>query len=530
VVQTPTRHGLEAYGIEYPANVYWNLTVPALYEECVRRYEGMIAQQGPLVVHTGHYTGRSPKDKFIVREPTTEANIWWGPVNQPLSEEHFARLQQQVAAYLEGRDVFVQDLYAGADPRYRLAVRIISESPYHSLFARNLFIRPPLGADLRKPQFTVITTPTFQADPAEVGTRTGTFIVLNFARRLVLIGGTSYAGEIKKSIFTVLNYLLPMKGVLSMHCSANRGISGDVALFFGLSGTGKTTLSTTPDRFLIGDDEHGWSDQGIFNFEGGSYAKTIRISAKAEPEIYSAVHRFGTVLENVVIDPDTRQLELDSDELTENTRAAFPIDYLPHVDPSGMAGHPSTIIFLTADAFGVLPPISRLTLPQARYYFLSGYTAKVAGTERGVTEPQPNFSTCFGAPFLALSPEVYARMLGERIERHGTQVWLVNTGWTGGPYGVGHRMEIQYTRAMVAAAIDGSLRSVPTHSDPIFGLAIPEYVPDVPREILQPVNVWSDHAAYEQQARKLARMFAQNFERFAPLVPPEVRAAGPRTD
>jgi phosphoenolpyruvate carboxykinase (ATP) len=482
------------------------------------------------VVDTTPYTGRSPKDKFVVREPTSEANIWWGKVNQPLSQQNFAVLKRQVLEYLEGRDLFVQDLYACADPRYRLPVRIISRLPYHSLFSRNMFIRPALGGATDEPAFTVLAVPEFQADPDEVGTNTGTFIILNFAERLVLIGGTSYAGEIKKSIFSVLNYLLPLQGLPSMHCSANYGPTGDVALFFGLSGTGKTSLSTVKGRILLGDDEHGWSDTGVFNFEGGSYAKTIGISHSAEPEIFGAVHRFGTVLENVVIDPVTRQLDLSSDAKTENTRAAYPIDFLPNVDLSGRAGHPKNIVLLTADAFGVLPPIARLTTAQASYYYLSGYTAKVAGTERGVTEPQPNFSTCFGAPFLTLPPETYARLLGERISEHGSKVWLINTGWTGGPYGVGSRIKIQLTRAMVAAALDGRLDEVGYHEDPIFRLSVPDHVPGVADKTLVPRETWDDGSAYDVEAKRLARMFVQNFAQFAASVPADVSAAGPRID
>jgi phosphoenolpyruvate carboxykinase (ATP) len=530
MVQTPTRTGLEQHGIERPAHVYWNLPAPALYEACVERHDGLIAQAGPLVFRTAPYTGRSPKDKFVVREPASEEHVWWGSVNQPLSETHFAGLRREVLRYLEGTDIFVQDLYTGADPAYRMSVRVISELPYHSLFARNMFIRPPLGSPTQSPDFTVIAAPTYQAEPEQFGLRTGTFIVLNFAERLVLIGGTSYAGEIKKSIFSVLNYLLPLRGVLSMHCSANRGAAGDVALFFGLSGTGKTSLSTVPDRLLIGDDEHGWSDEGVFNFEGGSYAKTIRISAKAEPEIFHAVHRFGTVLENVVMDPQSRILDLDSHELTENTRAAYPIDFLPHVDLSGRGGHPKNVIFLTADAFGVLPPISRLNLDQAAYYFLSGYTAKVAGTERGVAEPQPNFSTCFGAPFLTLPPTTYARMLDERLRRHKSHVWLINTGWTGGPYGSGSRIDIDLTRAMVAAVLNGSLESGAFRRGDRAGFEIPEHVPGVADAVLDQKSTWSDGEAYEEQARKLARMFRENFEQFTSLVPASVAAAGPRAD
>jgi len=532
MVQLHPPHGLERHAIQNPERVYWNLTVPALYEEAARRHEGWIAEHGPIVFHTGRHTGRSPKDKFIVRTPDSERDIWWGSVNQPIDPENFDHIYQRLVRHLDGRELYVQDPYAVADPRYRLPIRVITVTPYHSMFARNMFIGAPSGSQIdREPAFTVIDVPDFMARPEDEGTRSEVFILLNFERRLLLIGGTSYAGEIKKSIFTVLNYLLPRDGVLSMHCSANYGRRGDVALFFGLSGTGKTTLSTDPERTLIGDDEHGWSDEGIFNFEGGSYAKTINISSEAEPLIYSAVHRFGTVLENVVIDPHTRRLDLDDASLTENTRAAFPLSFVPGVDPSGMAGHPENIIFLTADAFGVLPPIARLSLEQAQYYFLSGYTAKVAGTEKGVTEPEPNFSTCFAAPFLVWPPTTYARMLRERLEAHGSSVWLINTGWTGGPYGTGHRIDIAATRAMVHAALNGDLNGVPTVTDPVFGLAVPERIPDVSAATLRPRETWQDPEAYDRQARKLAAMFEENFARnLRGLVPAGVAAAGPRVE
>lgn len=528
MVQLRTPHGLEVDGIEHPERVYWNLTAPALYEEAARRHEGLIARKGPIDFQTGRHTGRSPQDKFVVRQTPSEQHVWWGPV-QSIDPDSFDALHRRMLTYLNGKEIFVQNPYAVADPRYRLPVRIITETAYHSLFARNMFIDSPEGVDTgRKPEFTVIDVPSFHANPEEDGTRSEVFVLLNLEKRLILIGGTSYAGEIKKGIFSALNYLLPQQGVLSMHCSANYGDDGDVALFFGLSGTGKTTLSTDPERTLIGDDEHGWSDDGIFNFEGGSYAKTIRISSQAEPEIYAAVHRFGTVLENVVIDPQTRELDLDDASLTENTRAAFPLSYVPHVDLSGMGPHPKNIIFLTADAFGVLPPIARLSVAQARYYFLSGYTAKVAGTEKGVTEPQPNFSTCFAAPFLVLPPTTYARMLGEKLERHGSNVWLINTGWTGGPYGTGSRINIADTRAIVRAALSGGLDQVPTFRDEIFRLDVPEHVPGVSDTILRPRDTWQDKDAYDRQARKLASMFAENFEKnFQAQVSEDVAAAGP---
>lgn len=529
MVQLRSRHGLEEDGIDNPEAIYWNLTIPSLYEQAVRRREGLIAQNGPIVFHTGRHTGRSPRDKFVVRNADSEGDIWWGSVNHPFEPEQFDLLHRRMLRYLNGKQVFVQHPYAVADPRYRMPVRIITELAYHSLFVRNMFIDPMMGVlESREPQFTVIDVPSFHASPEEDGTRSEVFIILNFERRLALIGGTSYAGEIKKGIFTVLNYLMPKQGVLSMHCSANYGPDGDVALFFGLSGTGKTTLSTDPERRLIGDDEHGWGEHGVFNFEGGSYAKTIRISAEAEPLIYRAVHRFGTVLENVVIDPHSRQLDLDDDSLTENTRAAFPLAYIPNVDPTGMGPHPRHVVFLTADAFGVLPPISRLTREQAQYYFLSGYTAKVAGTERGVTEPQPNFSTCFGAPFLVWPPTTYARMLGEKLDKHASTVWLVNTGWTGGPYGVGTRIQIDATRAMVRAALRGRLLDVPERVDEMFGLRVPEHVEGVPDDLLRPRNTWPDPDEYDRQARKLASLFTDNFSaNFAGKVPTEVEAAGP---
>lgn len=527
LAQTP--HRLEQHGIINPGEVYRNLTTAALYEEAVRRREGLISHLGPLVVRTGQHTGRSPRDKYVVDDALTHERVWWGESNQPMSTDRFEALFHRLLAYLQGKDVFVQDLFAGADPKYRIPIRVITERAWHSLFARNLFIRPETG-DLEgfEPRFTVIQVPGFTAVPEIDGTRSGVFVVLNFTRRLVLIGGTSYAGEIKKSVFTVLNFLLPQEQVLSMHCSANLGEEGDVALFFGLSGTGKTTLSADPERRLIGDDEHGWSDRGIFNFEGGCYAKVIRLSAEAEPQIYETTRRFGTVLENVAIDPSSRRIDLNDDSLTENTRAAYPITHIAGSVRSGMAGHPRTVIFLSADAFGVLPPIARLTPDQAMYYFLSGYTAKVAGTEKGVKEPQATFSSCFGAPFMALHPEVYARLLGDRIRRHGVRVWLVNTGWTGGPYGTGHRMPIAHTRAMVKAALAGILDEVPTRVDPIFGLHVPERVPGVPDEVLDVRASWADPDAYDVQARRLAQMFAANFETFAASVSEAVRQAGPR--
>ncbi len=529
MASTQGTSGLDAHGIATTGSVYWNLTAAVLYEQALQRGEGMLAAEGPLVCRTGQHTGRSPNDKFFVKEPSSEAHIQWGKVNRPLAPEHFAALRADVVAHLGSKDLFVQNLHAGADPAYRLPVRMVSEYAWHSLFVRNLFIVPTAGElAAHTPEWTVICAPTFKADPARHGTRSDCVIAVNIAAREVIIGGTSYAGENKKSIFTVLNYVLPLKGVLPMHCSANIGTSGDTALFFGLSGTGKTTLSSDPDRGLIGDDEHGWSDRGVFNFEGGCYAKTIRLSAEAEPQIYGTTRRFGTVLENVEFDPTTRELDLDSAKYTENTRAAYPIEFIDNAVPGGQGGHPSTIVMLTADAFGVLPPIARLSPEAAMYHFLSGYTAKVAGTEKGVTEPSATFSTCFGAPFLPMNPNVYSKMLGEKIAAHKARVWLVNTGWTGGPYGVGSRMKIAYTRAMIRAALSGALDAAGYERHPIFNVDVPTSCPDVPAGVLNPRGTWADGAAYDAQARKLAQMFIDNFKMFAADVDAAVVAAGPR--
>ncbi len=512
--------------------VGWNLAAPALYEHAVRRQEGMIADGGPLLVVTVPHTGRSPQDKFVVREPSSEQHIWWGPHNKPIAPESFDRLHKRMLQYLRGKELFVQDLFVGADPLYRRHVRVITEYAWHSLFSRIMFIVPDDAAlATHTPEFTVIDAPSFLANPSEEGTRTEVFILMNLAKKLVLIGGTTYGGEIKKSIFTLLNYLYPLEGVLSMHCSANVGAAGDVALFFGLSGTGKTTLSVDPERALIGDDEHGWSDNGIFNFEGGSYAKTIKLSPKGEPQIYGTTRMFGTVLENVVMDPATRWLDLDDDSLTENTRAAYPLTFMPNVLRSGVAAHPRTILFLTCDAFGVMPPIARLTPDQAMYHFLSGYTAIVGGTVKGITAPKATFSACFGAPFMAQRPTVYAQILGERIHTHKTAVYLINTGWSGGAQGEsGERIRLAYTRAMVRAALSGALDGVPAAVDPVFGVQVPAQVPGVPPEILRPRATWSDQAAYDAKAGDLARMFAKAFAEFAPDVTPAVRAAAPRAD
>ncbi|HEY0396378.1 MAG TPA: phosphoenolpyruvate carboxykinase (ATP) [Candidatus Elarobacter sp.] len=514
---------MSSLGLGGVGTVYRNQSVARLYEHALARGEAILGADGQMVVETGKHTGRSPNDKFFVKEPGSETHVDWS-VNKPIDAARFDALLKRTGEYLTGKDVFALDCYVGADPRYRLPVRIVTEYAWQSLFARDLFIDTADGDESFAPEFTVIDAALFDADPARDGTNSSTFVIVNFARKLILIGGTRYAGEVKKSVFTVMNYLMPLRDVLSMHCSANVGRDGDVAIFFGLSGTGKTTLSADASRPLIGDDEHGWSADGVFNFEGGCYAKAIKLSKEAEPEIWEASHRFGTVLENVVIDPETRQLDLDSQALTENTRAAYPVDFLPNFVKSGMAGHPKTIIMLTADAFGVLPPIAKLSPEQAMYHFLSGYTAKVAGTERGVTEPTATFSTCFGAPFMVHHPTVYAKLLGARIARHRASCWLVNTGWTGGPYGVGKRMKIAYTRAMVNAAIDGRLDGAAFETEPFFGLAIPASVPDVPGEVLNPRNAWADPNAYDAQAKKLASLFAENFQRFEGHAAPELLA------
>jgi phosphoenolpyruvate carboxykinase (ATP) len=503
-------------GISTEQRVYRNLTPSQLYEHALRRGEGIVTPAGPFVAVTSPHTGRSPNDKFLVREPDSTHQIWWGKVNQPIAPEQFERLKAEVEAHLAGQELFVRDVYAGADPAFRLPIRFVTPNAWHALFVYNMFLRPADGELSRfAPGFEVLHAPEFQADPAVHGTKTGTFIIVSFAQRTILIGGTRYAGELKKSIFSVLNYLLPLKGVLSMHCSANVGKQGDAALFFGLSGTGKTTLSADPERRLIGDDEHGWSDGGIFNFEGGCYAKVIRLSREGEPEIYATTEMFGTVLENVDVNPETGAVDLDSQRITENTRASYPIHYIPNHVPEGMAGHPAHVIFLTCDAYGVMPPIAKLTPEQTMYHFLSGYTAKVAGTERGVTEPKETFSACFGAPFLPLPPSVYAKMLGERIARHDVQCWLVNTGWTGGPYGTGHRMSLKHTRAMIRAALAGQLDDAPTRREPVFGLHVPVHVPNVPDALLDPRGTWKDPAAYDAQARRLVALFEKNFEQFA---------------
>ncbi|VEF47206.1 phosphoenolpyruvate carboxykinase [Bacillus freudenreichii] len=496
-------------------NVHMQLSVPQLVEKVLSREEGVLTTSGAVRAETGKYTGRSPEDKFIVDEPSVTDKIDWGSVNQPISSDVFEKLYSKVVSYLqEKEEIFVFKGFAGADEKYRLPIQVINEYAWHNLFAHQLFIRPT-GEELvdHDAKFTVISAPGFKADPAVDGTKSETFIIVSFERRIVLIGGTEYAGEMKKSIFSVMNYELPEADILSMHCSANVGAEGDVALFFGLSGTGKTTLSADPNRRLIGDDEHGWSPNGVFNVEGGCYAKTSGLSYEKEPQIYNAI-TFGSVLENVIVDPETREPLYDDTSLTENTRAAYPIQAIDNIVEPSIAGHPSVIVFLTADAFGVLPPISKLTKEQAMYHFLSGFTSKLAGTERGVTSPEATFSTCFGAPFLPLPAARYAEMLGKKIDEHGVQVFLVNTGWTGGSYGVGKRMNLAYTRAMVQAALNGELDNVETTKDEVFGLSIPLHVPGVPDEVLQPIKTWSDEEAYKEKAKELAGKFNENFKKF----------------
>ena len=505
-----------------------NLSVAELYEHAVRADEGLIAAGGPLVVRTGKHTGRSPMDKYLVDEPGSHDGVWWGGFNQPITERRYEALRRRIIDHLSTRDLYVRDCFVGAHPAHRRSVRAYTESAWAGIFCDNLFIRPT-RKQLKDfaPNFTIIDAPSFHADPRRDGTRSETVILVHLSRQEILIAGTEYAGEMKKGAFGIMNFRLPDEGVLPMHAAVNVGTNGDVAVFFGLSGTGKTTLSADPERVLIGDDEHGWGADGVFNFEGGCYAKTIRLSHIYEPDIYSTTRRFGTILENVVIDPVTRALDLDADILTENTRAAFPLDFISNSSETGMAGQPNSVIFLTADAFGVLPPIARLSRDQAMYHFISGYTAKLAGTEVGVREPTATFSTCFGAPFMPRHPSVYASMLGERLDRHEVPVWLVNTGWTGGPYGVGHRMNIAHTRQLVRAALNGSLADVPTVTDRNFGFEVPTSCPDVPAEILQPRATWPEPDAYDRQARQLAQMFRENFRQFEDRAGKAILAAGP---
>jgi len=525
---------LAPHGITATKNVYWDLKTPELYEHTLRRGEGSLAHKGGLVVKTVPYTGRSPRDKYIVREETTESDIWWGDVNQPMEPDVFDALYDRVCEYLGERDIYVQDKYAGADPKNRLSVRSITESPWHSLFTRNAFILPrifDISDEIEPfvPDFTIVHAPHFKADPDRDGTRSEVFICISFDRKILLIGGTSYAGEMKKSVFSVMNYLLPKRNVLSMHASASVGRDrGDSAVIFGLSGTGKTTLSSDPARLMVGDDEIGWGADGVFNIEGGSYAKTINLSSKDEPLIYAAANQFETILENVVVSPDTRRPEWDDASNTQNTRCSYPLAHLPNAEPTMTGPHPENVVFLSADAFGILPPIVRLTKEQAMYYFISGYTAKLAGTERGVSEPSATFSPCFGAPFLPLPPAEYAEVLAKKIDRHQCRLWMISTGWTGGPYGVGSRMRIPHTRAMLNAALEGKLDDVEYVEDQVFGFEVPTAVPGVPSELLIPRNTWSDKGAFDREARKLAGMFAANFESYVDTVDNAVAQAGPK--
>jgi phosphoenolpyruvate carboxykinase (ATP) len=524
-------YGLDNHGLTNLRLAYWNLPTEALYEEIAFRREARISHMGPVVVNTGKHTARSATDKFVVREATTEGHVWWGEYNRPFSTEKFNDLYNRLQGFLQGRDVFVQDCYAGADPAYRMPIRIISELAWHSHFARNMFILPGTLEEHRRhvPDFTILCVPSFKGVPQIDGTSTDTFIVLNFAARMCIIGNTAYAGEIKKSVFTILNYLLPLDGVMPMHCSANIGSGGDTAIFFGLSGTGKTTLSADPQRRLIGDDEHGWSDEGVFNFEGGCYAKVIQLSAAAEPQIYACTRKFGTILENVVFDPVTRAIDLDDESITENTRASYPLEFIDNAVPEKLGGHPRNIILLTCDASGVMPPIAKLTPDQALYQFISGYTSKIAGTEVGLgKEPEMTFSTCFGAPFMVHHPSFYADLLKRKIVKHGVHCWLVNTGWIGGPYGIGKRISIQYTRALLNAALGSRLLDVPYAEDPVFGFSVPQSCGDVPAHVLNPADSWTDKASYMQRYEELASRFVENFKKFESLCPPEIRAAGPK--
>ena len=527
--QQVSPHGLDRIGLKNLGRVYWNLPMAALVQEAVEREEGLLAKDGPLVVKTGIHTGRSAGDKFVVREPAVDRHIWWDN-NKAMTPAHFDALLNSFRAYAQGRELFVQDLFGGADQTHRLPVRVVTEFAWHSLFIQHLLIEPTQGErQAFNPDFTIVDFPGFQADPALHGTASGTVIAVSFEKKLVLIGGTSYAGEMKKSVFTILNYLLPPKGVMPMHCSVNVGKAKESAIFFGLSGTGKTTLSADPNRTLIGDDEHGWSDAGVFNFEGGCYAKMIRLSPEAEPEIYATTKRFGTVLENVVIDEATRELDLNDAKLAENSRGAYPISYIPNASTTGTAGQPSNIVMLTADAFGILPPIAKLTPSQAMYHFLSGFTAKVAGTEKGLgKEPQPTFSTCFGAPFMPRHPTEYGNLLRDLIARHKVDCWLVNTGWTGGAFGTGSRMPIKVTRALLSAALEGTLKTAQMRKDPHFGFDVPIAVPGIDAKILNPKETWADKAAYERQAVKLVGMFRDNFKKFEAHVGADVKAAAPK--
>ncbi|MGD8806054.1 MAG: phosphoenolpyruvate carboxykinase (ATP) [Chloroflexota bacterium] len=523
-------YGLINHGLTNLRKAYWNLPTEALYEEVIFRGEGRISKSGPVIVTSGKRTARAAQDKFVVRDADTEDHIWWGDYNRPISAAQFNEVYNRLQGYLQGRDVFVQDCFAGADPEYRMPVRIVTEYAWHSHFARNMFILPKNREAYRQhvPDFTVICVPSFKAFESIDGTRTSTFILLNFQEKLAIIGDTAYGGEIKKAIFTVMNYLMPLEGVMSMHCSANQGDDGDVGLFFGLSGTGKTTLSADPSRGLIGDDEHGWSDSGVFNYEGGCYAKVIQLSPSAEPEIYACTRSFGTILENVIYDPITRQIDLDDDAITENTRASYPLEMIGNAVPEKRGGHPKNIILLTCDAQGVLPPIAKLSPDQAMYHFISGYTSKVGGTEVGLgEEPEITFSACFGAPFMVHHPMFYADLLRRKVDRYGVDCWLLNTGWVGGPYGIGKRISIQYTRRLLNAALSGELKDVEYYEDPVFGFHVPKSCPDVPADVLYPAESWPSKSEYDSKYRQLAARFVNNFKKFADACPPEVCAAGP---
>ncbi len=521
--------GLDYLGLPDTAHTLWNLTPPELYEEAIKNEEAILSSDYVLRVKTGTYTGRSPDDRFIVEDPSVKEDVDWGEVNQPVSAEVFDNLHKKLADYLSDKKLYIKDVYAGADPAYRLSVRVVSEAAYHGLFSHNMFIRPS-DEELRrhKPGFTVLAAPNFRADPETDGVNSGTFILISFEKKLILIGGTLYSGEVKKGIFSVMNYLLPKQGVMAMHCSANMGAEGDTAIFFGLSGTGKTTLSSDPDRILIGDDEHGWSESGVFNIEGGCYAKTINLSEEGEPLIYATTRMPGTILENVVLD-ENRKPDFNDASLTQNTRCSYPIHYIPNASKTGRGNHPKHVLFLTCDAYGVLPPLSRLTPEQAMYHFISGYTAKVAGTERGVTEPQATFSACFGAPFMPLHPVAYAELLAGKIREHNSAVWLLNTGWTGGAYGTGHRIELKHTRTMLSEVLKGNLEDTEFTEDPIFGLSMPTRIEGVPSGILNPRQTWEDKEAYDTKARELAGMFNENIEKFKSQASGELTTAGPWT-
>ncbi len=520
-----SKYGLEELGIYNTGNLYWNLNTPTLYEHIVKRGEGMVAHLGPIVVRTGSYTGRLPKDRFIVKDNFSSEKIWWGKYNLPFDEEKFKSLYLRVLAYIQGRDLYIQDCYAGAYEKYSIPIRVVTEFSWHSFFARNMFVRPKwLNYGEHKPEFTVLHLPNFKSSPEVDGTSSEAFIIINFSKKLVCIGGTAYAGEIKKSIFSILNFLLPQSNVLSMHCSANKGEMGDVAIFFGLSGTGKTTLSSDPERYLIGDDEHGWCKEGIFNFEGGCYAKVIKLDRDKEPDIYQTTRRFGTLLENVSIDFETRRIDLNDDKLTENTRAAYPLTHIPKISKDDINLPPKNIFFLTLDARGILPPLTKLSPEQAKYYFILGYTSKVAGTEKGLgKEPQETFSPCFGAPFMTLKPSVYAKLLREKIEKEKVNCWLVNTGWVKGGFGEGERIPIPYSRKILKIALEGKFSENDFYEDPIFGFLIPKKLEDIPEEILNPKKGWKEEKRYEEKAKELALKFKENFKEYESEVSEEVR-------